>query len=397
MKMSKKIISLFLVLLTVFGCFAMSLTANAATATAKTLVLKKQTEFCLGGQGSETYKFTVPETDQVYVTFYACRGQSVGKFFVTVKNSAGTTVAKKTVTFKEDGSSSDQRLFMDLKKGTYKLTIKTTGDTQYPSVEFAIREKLTKSYATTALKLNATAKTLTLDDIDGVQLTATQTPSYTDDKVTWTTSNKNVVTVKNGKLTAVGLGTATVTAKSGTKTAKCKVTVTEIALIKTDRQAESLKSFIKYVPKTDGGKWSVPSAYRSIGKVSSAGKFTPLDYGTVKVNFKNADGKYFRFYIFVVDPVMITDASEYFSSSSHGIRLSFQNFTDKKVSYMKIRFIEYNAQMKKINDNIRYFKDKTIQPFGEATLKCKVKDATRQFEAVITEIRFTDGTVWKNF
>ena len=39
----------------------------------------------------------------------------------------------------------------------------------------------------------------------------------------------------------------------------------------------------------------------------------------------------------------------------------------------------------------------SFQPFGESTLKCKVRDATGYFEAAITEVRFTDGTVWKNF
>ena len=43
--------------------------------------------------------------------------------------------------------------------------------------------------------------------------------------VTWTTSNKRIATVKNGVITGKGKGTATITAKCGGKTAKCKVTV----------------------------------------------------------------------------------------------------------------------------------------------------------------------------
>lgn len=51
----------------------------------------------------------------------------------------------------------------------------------------------------------------------------------TDDKtITWSSSNKKVATVKDGVITAVGIGEATITAKAanaGGKTAKCKVTV----------------------------------------------------------------------------------------------------------------------------------------------------------------------------
>lgn len=49
----------------------------------------------------------------------------------------------------------------------------------------------------------------------------------TDDKtVTWTSDDENIATVKDGVVTAVGIGTATITAKVGAKTAECEVTVT---------------------------------------------------------------------------------------------------------------------------------------------------------------------------
>ena len=43
-------------------------------------------------------------------------------------------------------------------------------------------------------------------------------------------TNKNVVTVKNGKITAIGEGEATITAKVGSLTATCKVVVTETVI-----------------------------------------------------------------------------------------------------------------------------------------------------------------------
>lgn len=62
---------------------------------------------------------------------------------------------------------------------------------------------------------------------DSKELTVTYKPSNTTDNksVTWTTSDKSVATVTNGKITAIGVGTATITAKVGAFTATCTVTV----------------------------------------------------------------------------------------------------------------------------------------------------------------------------
>ncbi len=62
---------------------------------------------------------------------------------------------------------------------------------------------------------------------DSKKLTVTYNPSNTTDSktVTWSSSDKSVATVSNGTITAIGVGTATITAKVGAFTATCKVTV----------------------------------------------------------------------------------------------------------------------------------------------------------------------------
>ncbi len=45
------------------------------------------------------------------------------------------------------------------------------------------------------------------------------------DTLIWTSSDKSVATVKNGQITAVGAGTATVTASTGVESVSCQVTV----------------------------------------------------------------------------------------------------------------------------------------------------------------------------
>ena len=74
-------------------------------------------------------------------------------------------------------------------------------------------------------------KTLDLEVGQTGTLTATVKPDNATNKtVTWTTSNEKVATVaNNGVVTAVGKGTATITAAADGKTAACKVTVKEPA------------------------------------------------------------------------------------------------------------------------------------------------------------------------
>lgn len=76
-----------------------------------------------------------------------------------------------------------------------------------------------------SVRLNKTA--VTLFKGTSQTLTASVSPSNAIDKsITWTSSNSNVATVLNGKITAKNKGTATITAKtSNGKTANCKVTV----------------------------------------------------------------------------------------------------------------------------------------------------------------------------
>ena len=101
--------------------------------------------------------------------------------------------------------------------------------------------KITVSIAPTGVSLNKTSDTLTTKG-ETTQLTAMVSPSNAANKnVTWKSSDTSVATVSStGLVTAVGNGTATITAttNSGGKIATCKITVsiavTGITLDKTD-------------------------------------------------------------------------------------------------------------------------------------------------------------------
>lgn len=108
----------------------------------------------------------------------------------------------------------------------------------------------------TGITLNETE--VNLNKGETKDLVATVEPSNTseDKTVTWTSSNETVATVENGKVTAVGVGNATITAKAGSKTATCNVTVvsplegielntSSINLLK--NQSSTL--IVKYIPE----------------------------------------------------------------------------------------------------------------------------------------------------
>lgn len=72
--------------------------------------------------------------------------------------------------------------------------------------------------------------TLTIARGETATLTATVEPADTTDKVVWSSKDDNIAIVKDGVVTAVGLGETTITAACGDKTASCKVTVTKATI-----------------------------------------------------------------------------------------------------------------------------------------------------------------------
>lgn len=112
---------------------------------------------------------------------------------------------------------------------------------------------------------------VTLEYAETVTLKATIAPAdATDKNIIWSSSNLSVATVKDGVVTAVGAGTAIITAKAGDKTATCEITV-------------------KPVP-VDGITLSQPSASMVVGdNLTLKAEVTP-DYATDKtVTWETSD------------------------------------------------------------------------------------------------------------
>ena len=150
-----------------------------------------------------------------------------------------------------------------------------------------------------SIELNKTELALVEGDIE--TLTATISPEDATDKtISWTSSKESIATVKDGLVTAISEGEATITAKAGEKTASCKVVVAKkvipvesIELNKTElelKKGESSTLSATVLP-TNATNPTVSwlSSNSEIASVNQNGKVTALTGGEAIITAKAGD------------------------------------------------------------------------------------------------------------
>lgn len=152
-------------------------------------------------------------------------GDTIAPTGVKMQNNRWPIVSAQIQLSDIDWKSSDTDIFTVDEKGTI------TGVSAGTATLTASLGNYSKKYTITvapekAIELNKTTASLWVGETDTLKVTYIPEDSDQGD-ISWESSNKDVVTVKDGKITAVSKGTADITAtasKSG-KTATCKVTV----------------------------------------------------------------------------------------------------------------------------------------------------------------------------
>jgi uncharacterized protein (TIGR02145 family) len=155
--------------------------------------------------------------------------------------------------------------------------------------------------AVSSITLDSTS--MTLIEGETQTLTATISPSNAENqKVLWSSNNSSVASVKDGVVSAIKVGTATITAKSddGGKTATCTVTVeakntpvTGVTLDKTSHEmteGDEVTLTASVSPENATNKnvsWS--SSNTSVATVDN-GKVKALKAGTATITVKTEDG-----------------------------------------------------------------------------------------------------------
>ena len=174
---------------------------------------------------------TDPDDESIAVTSVALDKTSltleIGESYTLVVTVSPSNATDKSITWSSTNSS-----IASVSGG--KVTAKSDGTTtitaeahngKTATCTVTVNESEPDVIEVTSVSLNKTSLTLEIGESE--TLTATVLPSNATDKsVTWTSSAQSIATVANGKITAIGSGTATITATtSNGKTATCMVTV----------------------------------------------------------------------------------------------------------------------------------------------------------------------------
>lgn len=241
---------------------------------------------------SQTVSITVPDATSVSLsksTLEIAKGESA-----TLTATVNPSGASQSVTW----STSDSKIatvsggkVTGVSVGTATITAKTSnGKTASCTVKVS---------GSLPASVSLSKSTLSLTKGNSSTLTATVKPSDGPQSVTWSSSNTKVATVSGGKVTAVGAGTATITAKtSNGKTATCKVTVTIPSASSVSLNKSTLKitrgntSNLTATVKPSGASQSVTwSTSNSKVATVSGGKVTGAGVGTATITAKTSNGK----------------------------------------------------------------------------------------------------------
>ncbi len=192
-----------------------------------------------------------------------------------------------------------QKIIVGLIKEPTEEQPTTAESTTEPTTE-AVTEPTTVPKPTTVptgIKLNKTD--IVLGTTESYALSTTVTNGNLS-QVTFSTGNKKIATVdENGKITAVGVGTSKITAKTyNGKTASCTVTVKKLAdSITLNKTSITLGVGEKYdlnssIPNNTAAYYRLYySNNTAIAPVNSNGKVFAKSQGTVTITYKTYNGK----------------------------------------------------------------------------------------------------------
>ena len=172
--------------------------------------------------GGVTYKVTGVSLDKTSLNL------NPGKEGTLTATITPSNATNQNVTWKSSDTkvaTVDNGLVTAVAEGTATITVTTADGGKTATCEVTVTQPA--KTPVTSVTLDKTSLTLDVGGSDTLAVTV-KPDNATNKAVTWSTSNKNVATVNNGVVTAVGAGTATITAAASDgsgKTATCEVTV----------------------------------------------------------------------------------------------------------------------------------------------------------------------------
>lgn len=248
------------------------------------------------------------DTCAVTVKKIAVSGVSLDKTTLTLeKGKTGTLKATYTPANAEEGTNltyqssntkvatvDNQGIVKAVGGGTATITVKS-GNGKTATCTVTVNVSVSK------ITLSETSKEIVRGE--SAALSATITPGDATNKaITWSTSDAKVATVdKNGKVTGVANGTATITAKADGKSDTCKVTVKDRVITgvtvspesKTLAKGESFKVSAVVAPSNTTLSKAITwtSSNAKVATVDKNGNVTAVNEGTATITGKTVNGK----------------------------------------------------------------------------------------------------------
>ena len=254
------------------------------------------------------------------------------------------------------------------KAGTATITAATKNGLK-ATCKITVTDPATKVYLTPAMSIKKGSS---------VKLTASVFPKTATDKLTWSTSNKKVVTVtKSGKIKGVKTGTATITVKTTSgKKATCKVTV-----VKSNKKSAGIKLSAKKLTlkqnatkqlkatldknATDKVTWS--SSNKKVATVDKNGVVTAVKKGTVTITAKTSGGKKATCKVTVKVPATKVKLNKTKATVAKGRTLTLKATMTPSSSTDKLTWTSSNKKVATVDKN---GKVKALKK-GTATINCK--------------------------
>ena len=150
------------------------------------------------------------------------------------------------------------------------------------------------SHGNVAQRITVDPSSWTMEVGDKKTLTATVWPASTGSgDLSWTSSNNSVATVDaNGKVTAVALGTANITASQNGMSATCVITVAGISLNKTSTTIVKGRNEQLTASVYPSSTYTWTSSNPAVATVSDTGLVTAVAKGTATITVTTVDGGY---------------------------------------------------------------------------------------------------------
>lgn len=240
----------------------------------KNLILDKASLMFDAIGSSQTLTAAVTPADKAHQVIWSTSNEKVA----TVKDGIVTATGNGTAVITAALEDKSATATVTVSQKCQKISMTLNGQT----VSGTLKAKLNKTYNFKAVVSPANA-------------------DKKNEKVTWSTSDKKIATVKNGKVSVKKAGTVTITARTADgktvkiklKAGKQKIKVTKVKLAgsKTMKVKEKQTLNLTVMPATaDNGKVSWSSSNKKRATVDSKGRVTAKKKGTVTITAKAKDG-----------------------------------------------------------------------------------------------------------